>query len=317
VNVAENSLADAGLGGDRALGSTKPERCAEIPDGKKRSRPGMPLVTIITATYNAAECLPNLARSIREQTYGNIEWIVVDGASKDGTLDILRQNEDVIDHWISEPDRGIYDAWNKGLGLANGEWICFLGADDFLWSAEVLETMVPRLEAAYPGCRVVYGSLAVVNPDGQMLYTLGEPWAAVRRRFQSVMTLPHPGLMHHRSLFSEHGEFDTSYRIAGDYELLLRELRSGDARHLEGVIVAGMTLGGVSTTPAASWTMLKEMRRAARENGRWLPGVAWLNAVVRYALRRLLWGIFGERVTRMMLDAGRWLSGKPAHWTKS
>ena len=277
----------------------------------------MPLVTIITATYNAAEYLPNLARSIREQTYGNIEWIVVDGASKDGTLDILRQNEDVIDHWISEPDRGIYDAWNKGLGLASGDWICFLGADDFLWSAEVLETMVPRLEAAYPGCRVVYGSLAVVNPGGQMLYTLGEPWAAVRRRFQSVMALPHPGLMHHRSLFSEHGEFDTSYRIAGDYELLLRELRSGDARHLEGVIVAGMTLGGVSTTPAASWTMLKEMRRAARENGRWLPGVAWLNAVVRYALRRLLWGIFGERVTRMMLDAGRWLSGKPAHWTKS
>jgi hypothetical protein len=287
-------------------------RCAD-----KMPQPGMPLVSIITTTYNAAECLPDLARSIREQTYGNIEWIVVDGASKDCTLEIIRQNEDVIEHWISEPDRGIYDAWNKGLELASGEWICFLGADDFLWSPEALESMAPALAAAYPGCRVVYGSLAVVNPGGQMLYLLGEPWAAVRRRFQSVMALPHPGLMHHQSLFGEHGKFDTSYRIAGDYELLLRELRTGDARHLDGVIVAGMTLGGVSTTPRASWTMLKEMRRAARANGQLLPGGAWLNAVVRYALRRLLWGIFGERVTRTMLDGGRWLLGKPAHWTKS
>lgn len=277
----------------------------------------LPSISIITATYNAAEYLPNLARSIREQTYGNVEWIVVDGASKDGTLDIIRQNEDVIDHWISEPDRGIYDAWNKGLGLASGEWICFLGADDFFWSPEVLEITAPVLAAAYPGHRVVYGSLAIVNPGREVLYTLGEPWAAVRRRFQSVMSLPHPGLMHHRLLFSEHGEFDTSYRIAGDYELLLRELRGGDAQYMNGMIVAGMTLGGVSTTPTSSWTMLKEMRRAAHENGRLLPGVAWLNAVARYALRRLLWGIFGERITRMLLDAGRWLSGKPAHWTKS
>ena len=130
------------------------------------------------------------------------------------------------------------------------------------------------------------------------------------------MTLPHPGLMHHRSLFEEHGNFDTSYRIAGDYELLLRELRQRDALFVPGVTVVGMTLGGVSTTPSASWTMLKEMRRAARRNVGGLPGISWLLALGRYVVRRGLWGIFGEAYTRRILDVGRRLSGQAAHWTR-
>lgn len=296
--------------------SAKPGAGARLGGTLKKSVPGKPLISVITATFNAAEHLPHAIKSVRGQTYDNVEWIVVDGASQDGTLDILRQNEDVIDRWISEPDKGIYDAWNKGLRLARGEWICFLGADDFLWGPDVLKLMAPVLDATYPAQRIVYGALAVVNSEGAVLYKLGKPWAAVRRRFQSVMVLPHPGLMHHRSLFDEHGEFDISYRIAGDYEFLLRELQTSDACFIDDLVVAGMTLGGVSTTPGASWTMLKEMRNAAVKHGRFFPGIPWLNAVARYALRRLLWGIFGERIARMILDGGRWLLGKPAHWTK-
>ena len=87
-----------------------------------------PLVTIITATYNAASSLQATISSIRQQSYVNIEWIIVDGGSSDDTVRILQQNDDVIQFWTSEPDNGIYDAWNKGIARARGEWIGFLGA---------------------------------------------------------------------------------------------------------------------------------------------------------------------------------------------
>lgn len=277
----------------------------------------MPLITIITATYNAAKHLPALIGSIRGQNYGNIEWIVVDGASTDGTQDILMKNQDVVSNWISESDQGIFDAWNKGVALARGEWIGFLGADDFLWNPDALSQLMPILSEAYPTIRVVYGKLAVVNREGQTLYTLGEDWVVVRRRFRSVMALPHPGLMHHRSLFVEYGGFDTSFRIAGDYEWLLRALRGHDALFVPEITVAGMTLGGVSTTPTASWAMLKEMRRATRKHVGAFPGFPWLLSLVRYGLRRVLWGALGESRARRMLDTGRKLCGQPAHWTRS
>lgn len=282
----------------------------------KSPQAGAPLISIITATRNALHHLPALASSIRAQTYAPIEWIVVDGASTDGTPDYLAQNEDVVDCWISEPDRGIYAAWNKGLRQARGEWICFLGADDFLWHPDSLQAMAATLSAVPSGCRVVYGRLAIVNASGTLLYTLGDPWPAVCRRFRSVMALPHPGLMHNRSLFETYGGFDTGYRIAGDYEFLLRELRHGDARFVEDVIVAGMKLGGLSTSLDASATMLREMRRASRTHGQSLPGTPWVAALIRHVLRRAIWQLLGERIARRMLDGGRWLLGKPPHWTR-
>src|SRR5712664_874457 len=96
----------------------------------KKSQPGRPLVTIITATFNDADNLLRTVKAVRELFYKNVEWIIVDGGSKDGTVEAIRRNENVIDYWMSEPDRGIYDAWNKGVSRANGDWISFLGAGD-------------------------------------------------------------------------------------------------------------------------------------------------------------------------------------------
>lgn len=283
---------------------------------RKKLAFGQPLITIITSTFNADKYLPNAIKSIREQTYGNIEWIVVDGDSKDGTLDILRQSEDVIDYWMSEPDEGIYDAWNKGIHHANGDWILFLGADDYLWTREVLQKVAVVLNAAYPAYRVVYGKVALVNQAGEGIYFLGEAWQKVRNRFHSVMCVPHPALFYHRDLFQAHGVFDTSFRIAGDYEFLLRELKSHEAIFVDHV-VAGMSLGGISSNPASSEKMLFEMRRATQKNGYIFPGIPWLWAVVRYVLRRILWRLLGERGARYLIDMGRRLMGKPAHWTRT
>jgi glycosyltransferase involved in cell wall biosynthesis len=296
--------------------SERQEGGARLQGMQKESLPGEPLITIITSTYNAAVYLPNAIKSIREQTYENIEWIVVDGASTDGTLDILRQNEDVIDYWVSEQDTGIYDAWNKGIRHAKGDWILFLGADDHLWKQDVLQKMAAMLDAAYPTYRVVYGKVALVNKEGEGIYFPGEAWEKIRNRFRSVMCLPHTGLFHHRDLFRVHGEFDTSFRISGDYEFLLRELKNRDAMFVD-FVIAGMSIGGISSNPATSETMLFEMRRATRKNGRTFPGLPWFLAAFRHMLRRILWRILGERGARHLLDMGRRLMGKPAHWTRT
>ena len=98
--------------------------------GPKRSEPGLPLISIVTVTFNAVELFPDTLKTIRAQDYPNVEWIVIDGGSTDGTIDILRANQDVIDYWLSEPDRGMYDALAKGFERANGEILCWLNAGD-------------------------------------------------------------------------------------------------------------------------------------------------------------------------------------------
>src|SRR5665647_574950 len=104
-----------------------------------------PLITIIVAVYNGAKTLQRCVDSVSDQTYLNKELIIIDGGSKDGTIDILMANNDKITYWQSEPDSGIYNAWNKALGHANGDWIYFLGSDDYLWKSNVFEEIIPHM----------------------------------------------------------------------------------------------------------------------------------------------------------------------------
>ncbi len=277
-----------------------------------------PKISIIIATYHAAGTLEQCLRSIDSQTYANRELIVMDGGSTDGTVGLLEAWSDRIAHWKSEPDRGIYHAWNKALKHASGEWICFLGADDYFWSETALESLVPALVAPDRNSRLIYGRVAVVNDLGQVLYRVGEAWESAGQRFHQVMSMPHLGVMHHRSLFDEYGSFDESYRIAGDYEFLLRELRQAPAQFVAGPeAIVGMRVGGISSQPALALQQLREVRRAQRSLGfRW-PGPHWLMAVARIYLRLVLWPVFGEARTRRLLDFGRRLRGLPPFWTRT
>ncbi|MGA7749555.1 MAG: glycosyltransferase family 2 protein [Gallionella sp.] len=126
--------------------SDRQEGGARLHQGSKRADSGMPFISIITVAFNAAQHLPDTLKSIRAQDYPGVEWIVIDGRSTDGTADFLRANEDVIDYWLSEPDRGMYDALAKGFERANGEIVCWLNAGDMFLSgalatvAEVFQT---------------------------------------------------------------------------------------------------------------------------------------------------------------------------------
>src|SRR5665811_510890 len=188
-----------------------------------------PLISVIVAVFNGRVTLQQCIDSVAQQTYPNKELIIIDGGSNDGTVEVLEENRNKFSYWVSEPDRGIYNAWNKGLAQAQGEWICFLGADDYFWDDTVLERMAVQLQMLPTNIRVAYGQIMLISDDGQSSRPLGESWAQLKEPFKQYMNIPHVGTMHRRSLFEQHGKFDESFNIAGDYELLLRELTRNDA----------------------------------------------------------------------------------------
>jgi hypothetical protein len=176
--------------------------------------------------------------------------------------------------------------------------------------------MAEHLDKLPPDVRVAYGQVMLISVGGKAIQPFGEPWEKVKRRFRQEMCIPHQGTMQRRSLFEQHGEFDESFRIAGDYEFLLRELRLQDARFIPGITVAAMRQGGgISSFPENSFVVLLESRRAQWKNGLRLPGWIWLMSVARLCIRMLLWKILGERLARKALDLGRGVMGLPPYWT--
>ena len=248
----------------------------------------MLLISIIVAVRNGAGTLQRCIESISNQSFALKELIIIDGNSTDDSVPIIEANSKIIKYWESKPDRGVYHAWNKALNHAEGDWICFLGADDFFWKSDVLEQLAVCLKNAGPKTTLAYGRVALVDKYGKTLMTIGEPWEKLKKRFRQVMCLPHPGLMHHRSMFERNGKFEENFRIAGDYELLLRELIQRDPLFIP-ITVVGMQNGGLSTKPKNVIISMKEMRLAQRMNGINYPGAKWMSGYLAANVRFLLY----------------------------
>lgn len=276
-----------------------------------------PLITIIVAVFNGVDMLQQCIDSVVNQIYQNKELIIIDGGSSDSTVDLLKSNSKKISYWISEPDKGIYNAWNKGLLQAKGEWICFLGSDDYFWDIQVLNRMSEELVKLPGSIRVAYGQVMLLNRSGDVLHPVGEPWDVVKKSFRQFMCIPHSAVMHRRSMFEQNGLFDESFRIAGDYELLHRELKAGEACFIPDLIVTGMRQGGVSSNPENVLVVMRETRRTQKMHGQLLPGWIWIFAISRVYARLLLWHVVGEKSTRKIVDLYRRMMGLPPYWTKT
>jgi glycosyltransferase involved in cell wall biosynthesis len=277
---------------------------------------GTPFITIVVALLNGSRTIQRCLDSITGQTYPGWELIVQDGGSTDGSVEILKANAHRIAYWESGPDKGPSDAVNKAIRRARGEWIFMLGSDDYLWDRSVLDHLVPHLRHAYPPCRIVYGRLAFVLDDGQVLEYFGEPWDQCKRHLIQGRTLPGPAVIYHRSLFDVHGLFDLSFDMAGDYELQLRALRKGDALFVPDVVVAGFQYGGRSSVPENSLLSLFAVRRAQRMHGIRFPSLLWIGWVLRVYLRLAIWRLLGAERAKRVLDWGRALMGKGPLWTR-
>lgn len=199
-----------------------------------------PLITIIIAVYNGAHTLQRALDSVFSQNFTSFELVVMDGGSTDGTVDILESNASRIAYWESQPDKGIYDAWNKAISHSLGKWVLFLGSDDAFADADALGDMAALTS---PELDFVYAQLQLVSLKGEFLGIAGGPWSY--QKLMRGMCVAHSGSLHRRGLFEEMGLFDTSYRIAGDYEFILRVGPKARCAFLKRPILL-FSMGGVS-----------------------------------------------------------------------
>jgi glycosyltransferase len=225
-------------------------------------------ISIITVTWNVCDTVSDCLASVAAQTHADCEHVVIDGASTDGTRELLEAHRAQLAVLVSEPDRGIYDALNKGLARVTGDVVGLLHADDVFADAQVLARVAEAF--ADPAVEAVYGDLVYVAreaPDRVIRY-----WRAgdfQPQRLRRGWMPPHPTLYLRRSVYERIGGFDTRYRIAADYDFMLRVLTqlSGQVRYLPQVLVR-MRLGGVSNR-SLSKILLKsrEDYQALRRNG--------------------------------------------------
>lgn len=205
-----------------------------------------PFVSIIVATYNAQNYLEATIKSIVNQQYDDYELIIIDGGSNDATLDIIKQYTTQISVSISEVDKGIYDAWNKGIKASKGEWICFLGAGDLLSPNALSEykKIIQNYQGANP-LEYISGKITLINKNNKPLRTIGKAWNW--KAFKNYMCVAHVASLHSRNLYEKYGLYNLEYKITGDYEFLLRAGKDLNAAFCNTVVVK-MLVDGASST---------------------------------------------------------------------
>lgn len=228
-------------------------------------------ISIITATYNSAKTLRHTLESVLAQTYADYEYIVVDGASTDGTLDIVRSYEPRFAgrmRYISEPDNGLYDAMNKGIAMATGDVVGLLNSDDFYTANDILSHIAGAFAAN--DTDAVYGDIHYVRPSDLATPTRRYSSRAFRRSWMRFGFMPaHPSFYCRRDLYQRYGTFDTSYKVAADFEQLLRLIYVARIRTLYLPLdFVTMRTGGVSTSGWRSHRLImQDHRRALRTHG--------------------------------------------------
>jgi len=228
-------------------------------------------ISIVTVAFNSAATLEDTMKSVLAQTYTEIEYIIVDGASHDGTLDIIHRYEQLFNgrmKWISENDRGIYDAMNKGIQMATGDVIGILNSDDYFTSNDVIKRMVDAFDVA--SLDAVYGDIHFIRdgqPDKCIRYYSSKPFRPLWLRFGFMPA--HPSFYCRREVFEKAGLYKTDYKIGSDYEMMVRlfMVHKIRAKYLPLDFVT-MRVGGASTRNVkSSLQLILDDVRGCRENG--------------------------------------------------
>ncbi|MFD2936746.1 glycosyltransferase family 2 protein [Spirosoma flavum] len=219
----------------------------------------LPKISIITAVYNGGKYIEGLMKSIVDQNYSNLELILIDGGSTDNSIEIIEQFNQHVFYWISEPDQGIYDAWNKGIDKATGDWIMFLGCDDILMP-EALHKYGDYINGLSHEVDYISSKMKMFDENMNFIRTKGWRWEWPR--FLRDMTVAHPGSLHSRALFEKYGKFNIAYKIVGDYEFLLRPRNKLRTAYYDEITVI-MREGGASD----SWAAIREQYLASTQTG--------------------------------------------------
>ena len=210
--------------------------------GEAQKRTDIPLVTVMTVCFNSASTIEQTFDSVRNQTYPNVEYLIIDGGSKDGTIDLIQANAEIIDYYVSEPDTGLYAAMNKGLSLASGDFILILNSDDW-YEHDAIERLVRAHQIS--GCDFVGGLARYLNADGSS-------FVLPKMRFDHAtllrMPLRHQTMLIPAALYDEIGPYDTNFPIIADFDLAIRLFQAGKTYFEVNAPLLNFRTTGVSST---------------------------------------------------------------------
>lgn len=197
-------------------------------------------ISIITVTYNSVKTLEKTILSITEQSFNNYEFIIIDGGSTDGTIDIIKKYEDKISYWVSEHDDGIYDAMNKGIKKAKGNWIHLLNSDDYYHNKSVLMDISKHL---IDENNFYYFSMIQKYNNFEKMYS----WNSNRLKLWYSAYIPHPTMFVSKKSYLEVGLYSLQYKVAADHDMILRLISNNVNPIFSNEICTVMTIGGFSS----------------------------------------------------------------------
>jgi GT2 family glycosyltransferase len=276
-----------------------------------------PTVSIVVATKCSLSGLQRLMTAINQLLSTDTEVIIVDGGSDDGTAEWLK-NLPVLPGKpavtaVSQMDSGITEAWNRGIRLARGRWVLFLGADDLVTDAVAWNTAVDRLDCLPAECGVAAFPVQIVTPAGAIVADEQPSLGPGGRQFPAVNAIPHQGAFHRRGLWEAHGDFDTSFVITADYEFLLRIWKAGrEIRQCGGTPPVAMTFGGKSKRiPLVN---VHEFHRARRLHDVRTSLLCECGEWAFAALRTAVAAVLGETTASRLANWGRRIRGLAPVW---
>ena len=241
-----------------------------------------PLVSIVTPSYNQARFLPATIESVLTQTYPNIEYIVIDGGSTDGSAALIERYADRLAYWISEPDKGQTDAINKGFARANGEILAWLNSDD-TYQPDAVANAVAKLHEN-PDCGLVYGEANFIDEHGQVIGRFPAAQTNYERLRRGYVHIPQQSAFWRASLWQQVGPLDDGLYFAIDYDLWLKLAKVSQVKYFPGQVWANFRLHGDSKTIAEDdrcWSEMVQIHE--RDGGRRVSVLT-----IKYILRKLL-----------------------------
>jgi glycosyltransferase involved in cell wall biosynthesis len=243
-----------------------------------------PRISIITVVFNGEKVLERTIQSIHTQTYRNLEYIIIDGASNDGTLELIKQHQEVVNKWKSEPDRGLYDAMNKGLAMASGDYVLFLNAGDQFYKDQTLEKVFSDGVKA----DVLYGETLIVDPEGKEIgmRRLKTPEVLSWKSLMNGMLVCHQSFIVRRSISPQ---YELRYKIAADYAWMLECLKRAKTIVNTHMIISRFLEGGMNKSNIP--TALKERFYIMASH------YGWLRTLIMHVLigLRFIWFVIKNR----------------------
>ncbi|MBZ4651555.1 MAG: hypothetical protein JG761_355 [Proteiniphilum sp.] len=242
----------------------------------------MKKLSVITITWNAAATLERTLRSVREQSWPHIEHLIIDGGSDDGTLELIGRFANEQLRWVSEPDRGLYDAMNKGAAMAKGDYLCFLNAGDTFFAADTVEKMMLTFEdASAPD--ILYGETAIVDDAGTFLHMrrLKAPEKLNWKSFRQGMVVCHQAFIVKRELFEP---YNLAYRFSSDFDWSIRMMKKATSIHNTRLTLINYLNEGMTTRNRKA-SLKERYRIMARHYGQLSTFLHHLWFVVRALLK--------------------------------